>query len=423
MEMVKLKMRTIYKSFLSFIGFLLLIVVALGITYLFYDKVLENESDIEVTGSLSINYIDGKKINVLDNDTISFSITNSGTKKEYYNIGFLQVRGNGKYILKYNNSIISEGELKSIDEITTEYLDIEKGETKIYTLEITNDNENNLTALLNIRDKEGSIVTFANTILNNSSVSENALTKVGEEAAIEDEGLIKNYDDTNVSYYFRGNVKNNYVSFAGFTWRIVRINGDGTVRLVLDGVTDSLTTYYNSINTSYSYNDSELEKHLQEWFMLYLNDYSDYIANSKFCNDITFDQSYNYNSYVRIITNKIPSLNCLGSSLTNNIGTLAIDEVVLAGASPNSQNLHYYLHNESINNLWYTLSGAKGNDSSLNLFMIDQNGNIKTDVNGNLYRNVRPVINLIKNIEVTGDGTINNPYKISELTNKTTKKN
>lgn len=417
MEMVKLKMRTIYKSFLSFIVFLLLIVVSLGITYLFYDKVLENESDIEVTGSLSINYIDGKKINVLDNDTISFSITNSGSKKEYYSIGFLQVRGNGKYILKYNNSIVSEGELKSIDEITTEYLDIDKGETKIFTLEIINTNENNLTALLNIRDKEGSIVTFSNTILNNVSVSENSLTKVGVEAAIEDEGLIKNYDDTNVSYYFRGNVKNNYVNFAGFTWRIVRINGDGTVRLVLDGVTDTLATYYSKTNPSYSYNESELEKHLQEWFTLYLNDYADYIANAKYCNDINYSDNYSYNSYIRIITNKIPSLNCLGDSVTNNIGTLTIDEIVLAGASVNSQNIHYYLHNESINNLWYTLSGAKGDNTSLNLFMVDQNGNIKTDVKGDLYRNVRPVINLIKNIEVTGDGTINNPYKIIENKN------
>ena len=26
-------------------------------------------------------------------------------------------------------------------------------------------------------------------------------------------------------------VKNNYVSFAGFTWRIVRINEDGTIRI------------------------------------------------------------------------------------------------------------------------------------------------------------------------------------------------
>ena len=42
-------------------------------------------------------------------------------------------------------------------------------------------------------------------------------------------------DDLGTSYYFRGNVTNNYVSFAGFIWRIVRINGDGSIRMIYDG--------------------------------------------------------------------------------------------------------------------------------------------------------------------------------------------
>ena len=37
------------------------------------------------------------------------------------------------------------------------------------------------------------------------------------------------------SYYYRGNVTNNYVKFAGYYWRIVRINGDNTVRVIYDG--------------------------------------------------------------------------------------------------------------------------------------------------------------------------------------------
>ena len=36
------------------------------------------------------------------------------------------------------------------------------------------------------------------------------------------------------SYYFRGNVKNNYVNFAGMCWRIVRIEGDGSTKLILE---------------------------------------------------------------------------------------------------------------------------------------------------------------------------------------------
>ena len=42
-------------------------------------------------------------------------------------------------------------------------------------------------------------------------------------------------DDFGTTYYYRGNVTNNYVSFAGFIWRIVRINGDGSIRLIYDG--------------------------------------------------------------------------------------------------------------------------------------------------------------------------------------------
>ena len=35
------------------------------------------------------------------------------------------------------------------------------------------------------------------------------------------------------AYYFRGAVKNNYVEFANKCWRIVRVGGDGSVKLIL----------------------------------------------------------------------------------------------------------------------------------------------------------------------------------------------
>jgi len=37
------------------------------------------------------------------------------------------------------------------------------------------------------------------------------------------------------SYYFRGAVPDNYVKFGGFFWRIIRINGDGSLRMIYDG--------------------------------------------------------------------------------------------------------------------------------------------------------------------------------------------
>ncbi|MBQ8132349.1 MAG: hypothetical protein IJ193_07655 [Bacilli bacterium] len=49
-----------------------------------------------------------------------------------------------------------------------------------------------------------------------------------------DNGLYFADDDvgTNDSYYYRGNVMNNFVEFAGFYWRIIRRNGDGSIRLM-----------------------------------------------------------------------------------------------------------------------------------------------------------------------------------------------
>ena len=47
--------------------------------------------------------------------------------------------------------------------------------------------------------------------------------------------LCKAKDAYGDSYYYRGNVTNNYVKFADEYWRIVRINGDGSIRIVYDG--------------------------------------------------------------------------------------------------------------------------------------------------------------------------------------------
>ena len=59
--------------------------------------------------------------------------------------------------------------------------------------------------------------------------------------ATTDEGLFMAEDDDGDSYYYRGAVKNNYVSFAGFIWRIIRRNGDGSIRMIYSGKTTSDT--------------------------------------------------------------------------------------------------------------------------------------------------------------------------------------
>ena len=59
--------------------------------------------------------------------------------------------------------------------------------------------------------------------------------------ATTDEGLFMSEDDEGESYYYRGAVKNNYVSFAGLVWRIIRRNGDGSIRMIYAGKSTSDT--------------------------------------------------------------------------------------------------------------------------------------------------------------------------------------
>ena len=63
--------------------------------------------------------------------------------------------------------------------------------------------------------------------------------------------LASTIDDYGTSYYFRGAVKNNYVEFANKCWRIVRITGDGSIKLVLHNDNISNITYpCSSVNNN-----------------------------------------------------------------------------------------------------------------------------------------------------------------------------
>ena len=64
-----------------------------------------------------------------------------------------------------------------------------------------------------------------------------AYTQTELESDKSDKGLYPMEDDYGISYYYRGSVTNNYVYFAGYYWRIIRINGDGSVRLLYAGET------------------------------------------------------------------------------------------------------------------------------------------------------------------------------------------
>ena len=119
--------------------------------------------------------------------------------------------------------------------------------------------------------------------------------------ATTDEGLFMVEDDEGESYYYRGAVKNNYVSFAGFIWRIIRRNGDGSVRLIYSGKSTSDTgnavTIGNSQYNSKYWDPAYVGYKYNEKFSLHENNGTtgyDWFTNTtkyNFGTGYTFDES------------------------------------------------------------------------------------------------------------------------------------
>ena len=397
-------LRKRFKSMLYFIFMLILTVSALGVGYIFYDKIT-SDSDIVVDGKITINYLDGKKFSLNGNKSIAFSVTNNDTETKYYYIQLTDVYASGvTYSLKSSDGLNMKNELKS--EIVSNQVSINGNETINYTLEFNTDGNTSYSGVLQVGVKENEKNTFADVILANNKVNERSLTENCDAATL-DEGLLKKEDDLGVAYYFRGSVKNNNVLFAGKNWKVVKINGDGSIKLVLDNIVDEISKYYSE---DYSFLNSTIFEKLNNWYTNNLNDYSDYIAYYKFCNDTVLEDD-NYLAYNRVITNKIPTFVCLGNLVNSRIGLLTIDEVSLAGGST-GENKSYYLYNEKITNSYYTMSSASSRYGNYYPFVVDTDGSISSNVNGNLLRGVRPVINIIKTAKVSGNGTSEEPYEI-----------
>ncbi len=71
--------------------------------------------------------------------------------------------------------------------------------------------------------------------------------------------LCEGQDDYGTTYYFRGVVDNNWVKIGNYYWRIIRINGDGTIRLIYNGnSTDTVDKGIAKASVAYnkSYNDN-----------------------------------------------------------------------------------------------------------------------------------------------------------------------
>lgn len=394
-------MRIVYKRSLTFIALLIVFVGCIGIGYLFYDQVIDPETLVVVNDELSINYLDSSTIT--QDGEYRFSVTNSGTNDVYYEIRLTDISGFSSdvtYTLSSTDASIQveEAHLNSEDNMIMDNILIGSMETQNFTLSVSHNSST--TFKIEVEKTVDAEEYFYMTLLNQNEIS------TGED------GLFESEDDDGTTYYFRGNVENNYVLFAGLSWRIVRINGNGTVKLVLDDVDDTVVRYNEKATGYEDFKETDVYDALVSYYDNHLSNYDKYIANNRYCSE-SGKSDDTYNAYTRIVTNEIPTFNCLGKRFTSKIGLLTADEVVYAGGVYDEENTAYYLYNSEIKSAWWVSSLSNSDGDDYYPFVVGSNGDLNDDASGTLYRSLRPVISLNRTVKVTGTGTSTDPYVVS----------
>ncbi len=315
--------------------------------------------------------------------TIEFSVTNTGTVATKYNVDIIDVvndfvqKEELVYSIKRDNEEIKEETIAPVNNTTLlEKESIEVGGTNNYELTIhfkeTGDNQNSnqgktFSGLIQVGgyEEEKEILGVKYHVIQHKADFNTGFPNANtNEKEIETgSGLYKIEDDEGTSYVFRGKVENNYVKFGknsetqeDLIWRIIRINGDGTIRLVLDanignhnynayngltgtareqlsGYTKENTTpctkekpcTSNYIDGSFQKSegmgtDSGIKKYLEDWYKANLAEYDDKIVLGTFCNDTSYGSGEDsdtrtgnlyYGPYARLSnSNPQPQLTC-----------------------------------------------------------------------------------------------------------------
>ncbi len=215
------------------VGFILAIILVIVINYITSLARYRNTESIELaSGNISYNKADLNIIAMYQEKDDSTSL-----EKEYINISKIPTTG---YKLSEDSYCEVNGE--PIEEVEIEYLNseinishlTEKG-TKCYIYFDSLVKE----MLGKLETSKGSKYTI-DAMPNSITGPYNAETENPEHK----EKLYTTEDNYGTSYVFRGNNEdvNNWVTFANHTWRIIRINGDGTLRMIFQCATTNCET-------------------------------------------------------------------------------------------------------------------------------------------------------------------------------------
>ena len=271
-------------------------------------------------------------------------------------------------------------------------------------------------------------------------------------------------------YYFAGDAKNNWVKFAGFYWRIIRTNYDGSIRLLYSGTSHNTTEGYigksafnptdnDPMYVGYKYgtsgslennrlntNDSTIKTYVDNWYKNNLTAYTKYLSNDAvYCNDRTEQTVGTYNTgntefyYApggRLETNKTPTYNCTNNKdafsgsnseakLTYPIGLMTADEIAYAGGKyrTNLPSPYAWYYKNSANGsitgstLWWSLSPSYWEGSFSNVWRVYGSSYPGYLNDYYIVRNsggARPAISLKTcTLWTSGNGAPETPYEIS----------
>ena len=270
-------------------------------------------------------------------------------------------------------------------------------------------------------------------------------------------------DDYGTSYYYRGGVKDNYIEFNNMCWRIVRVEGDGSTKIILakEGLCSTIISSdinsakingseeygYKTVNgiehPNYETFNGGIYSTLKAWYTSSgLENKKELLKNEKWC--LGGSDNYRYNKdtgalltdaevtevennhgtyyYAAgkrlngISVEKNATLKCSSEedSVSDYIGTITADEVVYAGGDTSNSNKFYYLYDNAQYG-YLTLSYAMFNDIVyVFAFSVNSDGYL-TNKGIVMPGIVRPAVTLATGTKISsGDGTISNPYKILE---------
>ena len=247
--------------------------------------------------------------------------------------------------------------------------------------------------------------------------------------------------DKSYNYYFTNNLTqeqclanggtydensvNNYVSFAGLMWRIVRINENGSIRLLLnDGINNNTNYQFNPNDDDYTYMyysnsdiDNGIKRTVDTWYDNNIIGYENYITDTEFCEQfkVAYSSSYATAGSVTapLCSSYTSNFKCSTDAngkdiITSKVGLLTYDEAVHAGSYRNKFSASYIT---SSNYYWLMSPAGATTNNYANAWYVNSGGNVYSyTVNG--YYVVRPVISLKAGLLATGSGTSDDPYVI-----------